>query len=174
MEQWNRVELHVQLELRDFLRTNYWLLFRRFRFLLLISVLIGIVLPAFFVVEALWKGKPSPGGNMWLLLFPALLLAMLVSTYVGAKRHFASNKSLHGTLHFSVSEDGLDVSAPLCSGHSDWGSFYQAYETKYDFILLIGTNLFYTIPKRCFQTGEQLQHFKSLLISNLASKAKLR
>jgi hypothetical protein len=172
MSRETRIELDVRLESRDFVRANYWFVFRKVRFALLLIFFGGVVYPLLLIYHVQAKG---PSDNYWGLLIPAgLLLLVLVSTYFGARRQMASNKSLQQTLHYTFSRDGIDAVAPLSSGHNDWSHVREAFETRNNFLLFISRNLMFVIPKRCFKDSEQIAAFKSLLVEQLSSKAKLK
>ena len=162
----------MPLEFRDFLRANYWFLFKKFKLLLVLLIIGCVVYPAFYILGA---GTKNPDDNSWGLLIPFGLLAFLLgSTYFGAKRQMASNKSLSEPHHYTFSENGIDSVAPSSSAHTSWSNIYEAYETKHNFLLFLSRNALYTIPKRCFRDSEQINAFKDLLKSELSSKAKLK
>jgi hypothetical protein len=166
------IELDVHLELRDFLRANYWFLFKRFKLLFILLVLGGIVYPVFYALS----DKPKdPTGSYWGLLIPFGILALLFgNTYFGAKRQMTSNKGLSEPIHYTFSEDGIAAVADSSSGQGSWSNIHEAYETKHNFLLFISKNMMYTIPKRCFLNEEQISSFKELLKLILSSKAKLK
>ncbi len=160
------------LELRDFLRATYWFLFKKFKLLFILLIIGCVVYPAFCLLGA---GTKNPNDNFWGLLIPfGMLVLLLGSTYFGARRQMASNKSLSEPHHYTFSENGIDAVAPSSSGHTSWSNFYEVYETKHNFLLFISRNMMYTIPKRCFRDSEQINSFKDLLKSKLSSKAKLK
>jgi hypothetical protein len=166
------IELDVLLEFRDYLRANYWFLFRRFKLLFLILV-IGCVAYPLLVLTGRSSGNPND--NYWGFLIPVgLLVFVMAGTYFGAKRQMASNKALSERIHYTFSEKGIDTSASSSSGHTSWENLYVAHETKTNFLLFISKNMMYTIPKRCFNDADDIVSFKDLLRSQLSSKAKLK
>jgi len=166
------VELDVLLDFRDYLRANYWFLFRRFKLLFLILLFGGVVYPLLLLTGRL---SGSPNDNYWGFLIPfGMLLFVIGGIYFSAKRHMASNKGLSERIHYTFSENGIDALAPSSSGHTTWSNLYEAHETKNNFLLFISRNMMYTIPKRCFHDVEQISAFKDLLRSQLSSKAKLK
>jgi hypothetical protein len=166
------VNLDVLLESRDFLRANYWFLFKRFKLLFLILV-IGCIAYPLMVISGITPKNPND--NYWGFLIPAgIVLLLLGNTYLSAKRQMATNKCLSERIHYTFSENGIDATAPSSSGHTSWTNIYKAYETKSTFLLFISKNMMYTIPKRCFADNAQLVSFRQLLKSQLSSKAKLK
>jgi hypothetical protein len=162
------VELDVQLELRDYLRANYWYLFNRMGFRWLLGLAI-VMLPmtcfaAFFIPD--WPGLFVP------LSVPVLALVVFVGVYFKARKGMKSNKGLQQMIHYRFSADGIDAVAPSSSGHVEWELLFQAVETKHNFLIFIARNLMYTIPKRCFQDSDQMADFRQLLRDHLAERAK--
>jgi len=167
-----KIELDVLLEFRDYLRANYWFLFRRFKLLFVILVIGCVAYPLMVLTGASPK---NPNDNYWGLLIPfALLLFIIAGTYFGAKRQMSSNKSLSQRIHYTFDETGIATVAPSSSGRTAWENIYKAHETKTNFLLFISKNMMYTIPKRCFADIQQLNAFKQLLQSQLTSRAKLK
>ncbi len=172
MSEERTVEVDVLLELRDYVRASYWFLFKKFKFVLSLIVIAGVAYPALYLSGAVTK---NPNNNYWGLLIPfALLALMLGGTYFSSKRQMASNKSLSEPHHYTFSEGGIDVTALSSSGHTSWSNFYEAHETKHNFLLFLSKNLMYVIPKRCFRNGGQIASFKELLKAKLGGKAKLK
>jgi hypothetical protein len=166
------IEIDVPLELRDLLRANYWHFFKRFKLFLILLVIGCVGYPALHILGG---GVKNPNDNYWGFLIPfGMLVFLLGSTYLGVKRQMASNKSLSEPHRFTFSENGIDAVAQSSSGHTSWANIYEAYETKYNFLLFLSRNMMYTVPKRCFRDGEQLNSFKELLKTKLSSKAKLK
>jgi len=165
------IELDILLEFRDYLRANYWFLFRKFRLLFLIIVIGCVGYPLLILTG---RSSISPNDNYWGFLIPVGLLALLiVGTYFGAKRQMASNKALNERIHYTFSDNGIDTRALSSSGHTAWENLYVVHETKTNFLLFISKNMMYTIPKRCFNDANDINSFRHLLRSRLSSKAKL-
>ena len=163
------VEIDVLLEFRDYLRANYWFMFHRFK-LMYVVLLIGVLYPLLLVSRVV---SEDPTDNHWRYFIPWGLIALLLGgTYFSAKKHMASNKALSERVHYVFSENGIDATALSSSGHTGWQNIYEAYETKSNFLIFLSKNLMYTIPKRCFDSVDQLTSFKRLLRSQLDSKAK--
>jgi hypothetical protein len=165
------IELEVHLELRDFLRANYWFFFKKYK----VFILLMVVAIAYPIINILGEGAKNPNNNLWGLLIPVGMFTLLLGgTYFSAKRQLTSNKALSEPLRYNFSESGIDSIAPSSSGHTSWSNIYEAYETKHNFLLFISRNMMHTIPKRCFRDREQINAFKDLLRAKLSSKAKLK
>jgi YcxB-like protein len=169
------IELRVRLELRDYLRANYWYLFRTVPMRVL--ALIAVLLPAAAVYVLI--SQPEAVVSFWpflatMLVLPGILLLLVLSVYIGARRSLASNRSMQEVITYHFSKDGIDAVAASSSGHTAWKNLHRGTETKHDFLLFISRNLMYTIPKRCFEDEQLLAAFRTLLDSELAERACLR
>jgi len=163
------VEIDVLLELRDYLKANYWFIFRRFRLVLLVFGF-GAVYP--LVLLILGELDTQNSGFWAYFLPPAMLAILFAATYFNTKKHMASNKSLSERVHYVFSESGIETTAPSFSGQIAWQNVYKAYETRSNFLIFISKNMMYIIPKRCFVSVEQIASFKTLVLSQLDQKAK--
>ena len=169
------IEIDVLLELQDYLRANCWFLFRKFKFFLVILLMVGVVYPILYFTGSIGEPTKNPGESNWVFLIPwGILLLVLVSVYFNSKKALASHKALQETIHYTFSEEGIQSDAPSSSGYNKWETLREAFETKHNFLLFLADRLMYVIPKRCFQNDGQVREFKNLLSNHLASKAKLK
>lgn len=163
------VEIDVLLELRDYLKANYWFIFRRFKLFLLVFGF-GTVYPLVLLIIG---DLDTQNSGFWGYFLPPAVLALLFgATYFNTKKHMASNKSLSERVHYVFSERGIETTAPSFSGQIAWQNVYKAYETRSNFLIFISKNIMYIIPKRCFVSAEQIASFKTLVRSQLDQKAK--
>lgn len=167
MNQETNLNINVLLQFKDYLRANFWFLFKSLKWLMLIAILILFI--------ALYSWSQNPDKIPWLgFVLPAILLFAYLATYLGAKRSVASNKSLQENIHYTFLETGIDAVAVSSSGHTDWVNIYQAVETKHNFLIFISRNQMFTIPKRCFDDQQQIKTFRNLLQHQLPEKTKLK
>ena len=164
------VEIDVLLEFRDYLRANYWFIFRRFKLFLGVFFFSGVVYPLLLVSGI---ASPHASNSYWGSLLPLVVLVITFgAVYFNAKKQMATNRILSERHHYVFSESGIEATAPSSSGRIAWQNVYAAHETKTNFLIFISKNLMYVIPKRCFADAEQVATFKSLLRSQLDAKAK--
>jgi hypothetical protein len=169
MNEKRKLELDAKLELKDYLRANYWYLLHRPWFWLIAAI------ATFNLIIFVTRTIQNPSDNVWMaLILPGLVVILLINVYTGAKRSLASHKSLQEDIHYTFSDGGVDAVARSSSGHTDWDNFLNASETKHNFLLFISRNQMFTIPKRCFNGKEQIQTLKDILHDNLGTKAKSR
>ena len=162
------LELKVQLIERDYILANYWYLFRNWHIRALIPIAIILLGMTTFLSSATpeipWMG----------FLLPAIIVAMLISVYVGSKRSMASNKSLQELIHYRFTRDEIEAIASSSSGRMSWKNIYAAHEAGRNFLIFISRIQMYTIPKRCFDNEEQVASFRALLRDRLGERAHLR
>lgn len=164
------IEMDVQLTLNDYLRVNYWFLFKKFKAMLFVLLIACVVYPLYVLIKAPLGAQNS---DYWGFAIPwAMLVFLFVSTYLGAKRQFASNKSIHESHHYVFSNDGVQFVSPSSSGFHQWGNFREAIETKNNLLLFLALNQMLIFPKRCFQNDEQIRQFRELLLNHVPSKTK--
>jgi hypothetical protein len=164
-----QIELAIKLELTDYVRASFWVLFRPWA--MKIVLVFAVLLLGLFFLRLIEdpNSKPFPA-----LILPALVLFTIGSTYLSAKRNMASNKSVQEITHYTFSEKGIEALAQSWSGHTGWGNVLNAYETKHNFLLFISRNQMYIIPRRCFRDAEQIAAFKQMLVSHMNSKAQIK
>ena len=169
------IEIDVLLELRDYLRANYWFLFRKFKLLIVLLLFVGAIYPILYFSGLLGKSSEADNQSNWGFLIPwAILLFLVAGTYLGSKKSLASNRSLQETIHYTFSLAGIQSDAQSSSGHQSWQNVREAFETKSNFLLFLADRLMYVIPKRCFLAPAQAVAFKSLLRDQLGEKAKFK
>ena len=169
MQNEETIELNGRLELGDYFYASFWYSFNK----LFVKLLVGlaILMLLLFVYTLAQNPSSVPFG---LLVLPFLVLVMILSIYLNARKGMSSNKSLQENIHYIFSNNGIGSVAQSSSGHTSWSNVLKAYETKQSFLLFISHNQFYPIPKRFFRDSEQIAKFKEMLRFHLSSKAKLR
>ena len=109
------------------------------------------------------------------MIFPLLpLLAVLFSqwsVYSSAKRGI---DSVRGKTQWVFSDEGFEIFTPIARSDNDWESLEKVEEKKNHFLLCPQKNVSMIIPKRFFQSEEQIQEFRGLVLANLGNKAKLK
>lgn len=164
------IEIDVQLELRDYLRANYWFMFHQFKWPIFLLFFGAVVYPLLILTSIVTMHETD---KAWGFLIPWALLALwFAGTYFNTKKQLATNKPLKEKVHYTFSADGLETNAESFSSQTAWSNFYEAYETKSNFLIFVSKNMMYIVPKRSFVSAEQIESFKTLLRSQLDTKAK--
>jgi hypothetical protein len=169
MDGMNTVEIDVRLELADFLRANYWFLFKRQKLFFIVMALVCVFLPLSFFMGA------RPDNSVWTYLrviFPFVIVAFLLGgAYFGARRQMATNKQVSEVTHYTFSEDGIGMTTPSSSSQTGWANVYQVYQTGHAFLLFTSANMVHVVPKRFFR-DYQVAAFTELLRAQIPSKLK--
>lgn len=169
------IEIDVHLELRDYLRANYWFLFRKFKLFVFLLFFVGAIYPIIYLSGLLAESSETDKQSFWGFLIPwAILLFLVAGTYLGSKKSLSSNRSLHETIHYTFSLAGIQSDAQSSSGRQSWQNVREAFEPKSNFLVFLADRLMYVIPKRCFQDSAQMAAFKTLLSDQLGKNAKLK
>jgi hypothetical protein len=163
-------EIDVRVEIIDYWRATYGYMFRHPTFRLLA---IGASIYA-LVSLALFIKYPYPR-----LLYPPLvpLAATAVAfaiLYLNTRLLYSSKKFLHHTVRYILSDEGIESVAPDAPGLTKWDQIPKALELRHDFLIFYTEERMYTIPKRSFQSPEQLARFKAVLQANLGPRMRLR
>jgi len=142
------IVVDVLLELKDYLRANYWFLFRRFRLFIVLLFFVAFVYPVLYFSGAMGDPSENPNHSNWGFLIPgAVLLILMVSVYFGSKKYVASNKLLQEEIRYSFSDAGIQAVAPSSSGFQKWNTLREAIETHRNFLLFIADRQMYVLQK---------------------------
>jgi hypothetical protein len=136
------------------------------------GILVGFAVIVGVYMEA--SGTPVPR-FLVISFIPILLLPLwqVFAIFRACRGSFTSNSSLRGPVRYEFTDAGIRTSGPAFAGTAAWDCLYEVHETKRYFILLPAKNLFVAIPKRFFESVEQVTAFRDLLRRNLGGKAKL-
>ena len=172
------IKVDVFLNLNDYLRANYWTLFKKYKLtemLILAFIVIGSI--GVFLFPEVFKNKTATRNSNFLvvLLGTFLLIHMFVIgwTYWETKQSRESKKSLLDTYHYIFTEERIEISSRLFYSRYNWEMIREAIETQHNFLLYISRHQFLIIPRNCFQSSDEVNQFKNLLKDILGSKAKI-
>lgn len=164
------IQINVLLTPSDFVRANYWYLFKKLKWIILLFLVAGVGLPLLVLTGVIVQGTND---NSWGFLVPlAVLVLILGGTYFSSKRQTASHKAINENQRYIFSEQGINNESVSSSGFQQWENIREAYETPTGFLLFLSLNQMYLIPKRCFQNEVQVTDFKELVQRQLGTKLK--
>jgi hypothetical protein len=107
-----------------------------------------------------------------LVVVPVLIAGAL---FLGINRQSKKlANSIEGDTEITFSDEGLESSNAMASSKVNWNFYKKVVETANDFVFYPQDNVFFPIPKRCFQGEEQIQEFRALLARHLEKRAKLK
>src|ERR1044071_1788089 len=166
----SKFEIDVRVEMGDYWRATYGYMLRHatFRFILVVMGVYALVSLAAFVKYPYRQ-----------LLYPPLapLAAIVVASallYLNTRMLYSSKKFLHHKVRFILSDVAIESGAPDAPGFTRWNQVPKALELKHDFLIFYTEERMYTIPKRSFQSPDQLSRFKEILTANLGPRLRLR
>ncbi|MBI2300857.1 MAG: YcxB family protein [Armatimonadetes bacterium] len=85
------------------------------------------------------------------------------STHSHPRRYFRAEPLLQAAQHLEADEIGLSVDSALWASQVKWPVFRAAWQDDRVFLLFSQRMQFHIIPKRAFQSEEELQRFEELL-----------
>jgi YcxB-like protein len=157
------IDLHV--EASDFQRVLVWY---RWKMLFIVFAVISFLTTpmAFFLTR---KSVP-----MTVSVVTVTTVFLLFSFYQGIRRQAKNGAAKAETTHVVFDTEGLRSTALTYSNETKWPRFEKIVETDSDFVFFPQKNLFYPIPKRFFETEDQIEKLKVLLRAYVGDKAKLK
>jgi hypothetical protein len=108
-----------------------------------------------------------------LLIVPGASIVLMLVLYFNTKAVFASKKFLNGKVRYIFADDGVNAQADSSPGFTNWNEIPKAFELKHDFLVFYTNERMYTLPKNCFESGQQMAVFSKLLKKHLGSRASL-
>jgi len=169
------LQVEGQLEFGEYLRANYWYMLRKFKWFFALLLFSGVVYPAMYFAGIFGRRPVHPVESSWGFLLPfGLVTFMLVATYLGARRHFSSNKMLAQRVQYVFTTDDIKTAGPLSSGRISWETLTHVYETGHAFLLFVSNLQMIVLPKRYFETPDLLTRFRQLVNECVGKRARLR
>ena len=171
-----RIEIEVINTVQDYRRVLLWF---RLKKLIIAGVLyLLIVTPMLWLTLFGAGANPFQGNNnsvISVIVFFALLPILLIGGIF--LDIWKQSKNIEKTLEpakFMFFDEGLKTSSKSASVEVTWDTFQKIQEIKKDFLFYPQKNIFYTIPKRSFQSDFQMKEFRNLVREKLGEKAKLK
>ena len=167
--------LVVEVDLResDLQSANFWFRLGKWstRVLLVLMVLMGLLLVTRVDMSKVFESPLSATALVVLIVFPLLYP---LTIWFQTKRGFGRLQSFQTRIRYAFSSDGYHVSDLKSSSDIDWASILRAAESKDSFHLFFHRSLFHTIPKRCFESADDIAELRKLLKQSLGNKADIR
>jgi len=137
-----------------------------------------IFLAVFLVVELIdFPGfRLHPLAQPWSfsILVAVAVVAGIYFPRLRIRRTFEENPALSRSRRIEITPEGLRVESENAKGEYRWPLFCEIQETPKTFLLKQTTASAIYIPKRCFQSDEDIVRFRALLRSQYQGKLKLR
>jgi hypothetical protein len=164
------VEIEVEVTLHDYLEFNWWHSFRSRsgRAQTAAFACVAIVSAALAVHAPDLPRKVALGA-----IAALMVVSWVVFRVIGramAARAYQSNMLLRKTHRLTISPGGVTTESSAGSAHVDWSHFWRAYERPGAFYLYTATNMALTLPKRCFESEEQMERFREIVRAGVVAE----
>ena len=174
-----RVKIYVKYTLKDIWDFCITKVFGGLlRKILLIPFIILLALVSVFILVSFLLFSRDP--ELLLVLVPELLFLVLfcavieflpfLFTYLVYRNNFKKSKALQTMQCFDVSKDYLVISTEESSAALTWDEIYRIQEFSRCFFIYQSSAKIFILPKRCFESQEQLEEFRSILYGSVQSK----
>ncbi|MEO5858945.1 MAG: YcxB family protein [Pyrinomonadaceae bacterium] len=162
MSDGQKISIRMHNEANDFFRV----LWHQRRWKLLVAILlIGLVLGSFSFYAAMATPLPGSVDKRWIvyatsLFVPLFAGAVMYLSLKGAARKAAESAEL---VTMTFDSDGVEINGPRSNAKSEWSSFKKILETPTDFLFYVQSNIFYGVPKRFFDSTEEVGRVRALI-----------
>jgi len=175
-EQGATIEVVTDVSEADYRRVLYVVRKKTISLLGWLTLTLFVLTFIFSFVGIKWGFPDAAGGYVLFALILALILAGWV--FVEALLKLRSDtKYLAGineptTILFTGS--GIQATAETGSSVSSWTRFEKVQETETDVLFFPQRGYFFPVPKRFFESEDQIERLKVLLRAHVGDKAKLK
>jgi hypothetical protein len=166
------IEITVDLKFVDFWRPLFWQHFRQLWIIYLVAAVISI--PALVFVSYALLARPDAKFTPALILplLPVFIVALdQWAVYSSAQRSVDAVKS---KISWQFSTDGYTTSTAMGRADCIWDSLAEIQEKNKEFLLFPQKPIFIVLPKRSFAGEVQIREFRSLILKEMGSRAKLK
>lgn len=130
----------------------------------------------------LYKGSSAllsfPDGKSILtvaaLLALFILFALLLFPYLRLHAVFKKSPALTKKRRYTIGIGGIGISSDDASSDCKWSLFQRAVETPSVFCLFTSSHHATYIPKRCFNSPNDVAHLRQLIRENMPGRCQLR
>lgn len=154
-----------------------------YRYLPVIAFILVLLVFGFFVYM-------QSGRNTNMNLPVALLMCVILAGFVSGffyflrkvvdpwkmryaiRKQYESSPVMQNEMEYTITDEYIESSNPLSGGRIAWDGIIKAIESDTEFLLYPSSKFSNFIPKRAFESAEQLERFRSLVKEKLGDKAK--
>jgi hypothetical protein len=164
------IVVDIDLKESDLQRANFWFGLKSWsnRLMLIVMPIAGILLLWRVEFSTVSQTPLAAIGSIVFITFPIFYFVMI---WLQTKRGFANLQPFQAKVRYSFSREGYNVNDPKSAADISWDSVLRVEESNHGFQLFFGRTLFHTIPKRCFNSVEDIVRLRTLLRQTLGSKA---
>ena len=152
------IQLRITPEPDDYARVMR-IVYRRQKAAWVSGILLGIA----FVFGLIFAGQLPLG---WVFLLPLPLYIVYVSVFMPMtmRQRARSNPRMLAETSYGFGEDRISIKNQFRESELEWGALRECLETEHYFLLSMSADkpLFQFIPKRSFESADQMDAFRSL------------
>ena len=108
-----------------------------------------------------------------LVLWPVMIGFACLFSYWAARSLLRSKPDASGPITYEFSSTGGSYSGPNGTGSFNWKAYLKVVETREQFLLYPQKNLAIAVPKRFFQSEDDMQRFRELVRRAFGEQARL-
>lgn len=163
MKSEEKLSLNVQIQEKEYI---YFFLYSKYKIVsfMLLCLFIICMVYLFILTELTSTMTILLSAGITLLIILPLLLLLLIYF---AKKIFKNDSALREEGSIEVSHQGFKLAEPSESVFVEWKYFYSIKELKDFFILYYSTSNAILIPKRIFNSKEDILIFKNFFLNNM-------
>jgi len=126
---------------------------------------VGLAVLAYFAYEAIRIGATNDiSGLLWAVGIVLFVGFFRFATPVVAARDFVRrNPNALGPMTQTVSSSGVRIQGELGEGTSPWKTYQRVRETRDLFLLYPQSNYSIIVPKRCFNSPDEIQRYREII-----------
>lgn len=162
----DEINITTQLTLNDYLKANYYLLYRT-AYLKFIAFL-GIL---WFVIPIITY-REGTSFNYMSFTFGVVIMLIPVFSYFKLKKNYY-NTRIHETITYSINDETIHSKGLTFDSTFTWNKIYKVSETKTWILIWQTKYIAHIIPKRDF-TPEQLNSLKGIVNKHKEVKNKMK
>lgn len=172
------VQVDTQLSQRDFLKFNFSHFFSRlfvrvafafFGFVALMSLL------GFFLILLTNYEQANPIEQLMPVFIMSAIMGLACwSVYAQSKRVYTTTNTVHEPIAYTFSSAGVHLKGKSFESELNWSGLYKIVETKAYFVFYQNNIVANLVPKKSFDSKEQVLGLRTLIASQPDLKHKLR
>jgi len=159
------IHLSFRYSERDYVRAMRAHYASRLKLKLDLAIAVGAALLGGY----LWLSPDSRWWGMGLICLSAVFVLMLVAAFgVIPRLVFRREPKFHDEYSLTFSPEGIHFRTAHINSQLQWSVYRRALVDGHSFVLYYGNHSFTVIPKRVFETPEQLTAFDRLMSEKIA------
>jgi len=132
-----------------------------------------VIVAAALLGVILWQSPDSRGWGIGLVCLAALFVLVLAAAFgIIPRLVFRREPKFRDEYSLTFSPGGIHFHTAHINSQLEWSMYTHALVGPHSFVLYYGTHSFTVIPKRVFETTEQLAAFEHLVSENIPKISK--